>query len=163
MMSLPYSHNHPFPTPLPPPAQPKSQSEPIQLPPFEPIKEVAHELDKQNDKLSNSEMVKTYFESKTHHLLIDHQKSNLDLFKIIHSALVSIESKIETLASSVGDLCKVTTQLNQEITKMNQLTDEMNKTLDDLKKKPIPSSSPVTKTSSIQRSPSMIGKPPIKK
>lgn len=159
MMSLPYSHNHSFPMPLPPPALPKVQQEPSATLPepvkktFIPIEDVKTE---QPDKLSNNEMVKTYFESKTHGLLIDHQKSNLDLFKIIHQALVSIETKIETLASSVGDLCKVTTQLNDEISKMNHLNDEMNKTLDEMKKKPLPTPNPIIKpSSSIQRSPSM--------
>ena len=163
MMSLPYSHNHSFPMPLPPPALPKvheQQPEPLATLPepvkttFIPIEDVKTE---QPDKLSNNEMVKTYYESKTHGLLIDHQKSNLDLFKIIHQALVSIETKIETLASSIGDLCKVTTQLNDEITKMNHLNDEMNKTLEEMKKKPPPPTpNPIIKpSSSIQRSPSM--------
>ena len=158
MMSLPYSHNHTFPTPLPPPALPKS-SPPI-IEPSIIVADVKKEIDKQSDKISNNDMVKTYFESKTHGLLIDHQKSNLDLFKVIQ-ALLSIETKIETLATSVGDLCKVTTELNGEITRMNKLNDDMNKSLDEMKKKPMPT--PVAKSSAITRSPSMMSVRPNKK
>ncbi len=127
MISLPYTHvqnqnfSVPPPSPMPvtilPPPAPVSPPTNDVTPAIveQKIQEVEAKVDTQSD---NNAMVRNYFESKSHSLLIEHQKSNLELFKVIHQALINLENKVEGIAKSVTEICDVLGKMSNNMYSM---------------------------------------------
>lgn len=144
MISMPYGNN--FPTPLP---------NPIKLPdplPIKPSVEVKKEIDQQTEKvMSQNDIVKNYFESKTSALLIEHQRGNLELFKSIHTALVQIENKVEACVTSITNLA------NAMITSFTEVNTTQNNILNQLQDIQSLNAKTVVSPSTPKAKPSMTG------
>jgi hypothetical protein len=76
------------------------------------IQDMSDKIEKQPE--IDNEVCKQFYESRTRDMIIQQNKSNLELFKTSHKVLIDLSSKMDFVESSLLSIARVVEQLKEE-------------------------------------------------